>query len=200
MCWMVAIPIAMAAVSSISGQQQQAKAIASSNDASRRQAVQMVKESNIQNANSRLEQKQLLEDASQELTAQNMQKVQTMGTIRAAIGEGMLEGNSMDRIARIEEGKFIREANVVNDQYRRDYASLFAKQLGNTQSTADQIRMMQKAEGKQKSKLASILDPLSLVAGSTANAYVDGKFDSKTASGSGPAPIRAAKGTKVPTK
>ena len=200
MCWMVAIPIAMAAVSSISGQQQQAKAIASSNDASRRQAIQMVKESNIQNANSRLEQKQLLEDASRELTAQNMQKVQTMGTIRAAIGEGMLEGNSMDRIARIEEGKFIREANVVNDQYRRDYASLFAKQLGNTQSTADQIRMMQKAEGKQKSKLASILDPLSLVAGSTANAYVDGKFDSKTASGSGPAPIRAAKGTKVPTK
>lgn len=200
MCWPVAIPIAMAAVSSISGQQQQAKAIASSNDASRRQAIQMVKESNIQNANSRLEQKQLLEDASQELTAQNMQKVQTMGTIRAAIGEGMLEGNSMDRIARIEEGKFIREANVVNDQYRRDYASLFAKQLGNTQSTADQIRMMQKAEGKQKSKLASILDPLSLVAGSTANAYIDGKFDSKTASGSGPAPISAAKGTKVPTK
>lgn len=200
MCWMVAIPIAMAAVSSISGQQQQAKAIASSNDASRRQAIQMVKESNIQNANSRLEQKQLLEDASQELTAQNMQKVQTMGTIRAAIGEGMLEGNSMDRIARIEEGKFIREANVVNDQYRRDYASLFAKQLGNTQSTADQIRMMQKAEGKQKSKLASILDPLSLVTGATANAYVDGKFDSKTASGSGPAPISAAKGTKVPTK
>ena len=200
MCWIAAIPIAMAAVSSISGQQQQAKAIASSNDASRRQAIQMVKESNIQNANSRLEQEQLLEDASQELTAQNMQKVQTMGTIRAAIGEGMLEGNSMDRIARIEEGKFIREANVVNDQYRRDYASLFAKQLGNTQSTSDQIRMMQKAEGKQKSKLASILDPLSLVAGSTANAYVDGKFDSKTASGSGPAPIRAAKGTKVPTK
>lgn len=200
MCWMTAIPIAMAAVSSISQQSQQAKAIASSNDASRRQAIQMVKESNIQNANSRLEQKQLLEDASQELTAQNMQKVQTMGTIRAAIGEGMLEGNSMDRIARIEEGKFIREANVVNDQYRRDYASLFAKQLGNTQSTADQIRMMQKAEGKQKSKLASILDPLSLVTGATANAYVDGKFDSKTASGSGPAPISAAKGTKVPTK
>ena len=200
MCWMAAIPISMAAVSSISQQSQQAKAIASSNDASRRQAIQMVKESNIQNANSRLEQKQLLEDASQELTAQNMQKVQTMGTIRAAIGEGMLEGNSMDRIARIEEGKFIREANVVNDQYRRDYASLFAKQLGNTQSTADQIRMMQKAEGKQKSKLASILDPLSLVTGATANAYVDGKFDSKTASGSGPAPISAAKGTKVPTK
>lgn len=200
MCWMVAIPIAMAAVSSISGQQQQAKAIASANDTSRRQAIQMVKESNIQNANSRLEQKQLLEDATSELTAQNMQKVQTMGTIRAAIGEGMLDGNSMDRIARIKEGEFIREANQVNDQYRRDYGSLFAKQLGTTQSTADQIKLMQKAEGKQKSKLAQILDPLSLVTQSTANAYMQGAFDSKPASGSGPAPISAAKGTKVPAK
>lgn len=197
MCWMAAIPIAMAAVSSISQQSQQAKAIAGANDASRRQAIQMVKESNIQNANSRLEQKQLLEDASQELTAQNMQKVQTMGTIRAAIGEGMLTGNSMDRVARVEEGKFIREANVVTDQYKRDYASLFAKQLGNTQSTADQIKMMQKGEGKQKSKLAQILDPLSVVTSATASAYVAGAFDSKTPSGKGPAPITAAKGTKT---
>lgn len=197
MCWMVAIPIAMAAVSSISQQSQQAKAIAGANDASRKQAIQMVKESNIQNANSRLEQKQLLEDASQELTAQNMQKVQTMGTIRAAIGEGMLTGNSMDRVARVEEGKFIREANVVTDQYKRDYASLFAKQLGTTQSTADQIRMMQKGEGKQKSKLAQILDPLSVVTSATASAYVSGGFDSKTPSGKGPAPITAAKGTKT---
>ena len=197
MCWMVAIPIAMAAVSSISQQSQQAKAIAGANDASRKQAIQMVKESNIQNANSRLEQKQLLEDASQELTAQNMQKVQTMGTIRAAIGEGMLTGNSMDRVARVEEGKFIREANVVTDQYKRDYASLFAKQLGTTQSTADQIKMMQKAEGKQKSKLAQILDPLSVVTSATASAYVSGAFDSKTPSGKGPAPITAAKGTKT---
>lgn len=197
MCWMAAIPIAMAAVSSISQQSQQAKAIAGANDASRRQAIQMVKESNIQNANSRLEQKQLLEDASQELTAQNMQKVQTMGTIRAAIGEGMLTGNSMDRVARVEEGKFIREANVVTDQYKRDYAALFAKQLGNTQSTADQIRMMQKGEGKQKSKLAQILDPLSVVTSATASAYVAGAFDSKTPSGKGPAPITAAKGTKT---
>ena len=200
MCWMSAIPIGLTAVSSISAQKQQANAITASNDASRRQAVQMVKESNIQNANSRLEQKQLLEDASQELTAQNMQKVQTMGTIRAAIGEGMLEGNSMDRIARIEEGKFIREANAVDDQYRRDYASLFAKQLGNTQSTADQISEMQKAEGKQKSKRTSILETATAVAGQTANAYLSGSFDSKTASGSGPAPISAAKGTKVPMK
>lgn len=197
MCWASAVPIALSAASSISQQNQQAKSIASANDLSRRQAIQMVKESNIQNANSRLEQKQLLEDASQELTAQNMQRVQTMGTIRAAIGEGMLSGNSMDRVARTEEGKYIREANVVTAQYNRDYASLFAKQLGNTLSTADQIKEMQKAEGKQKSRLASILDPLSTVTSAAASTYAAGGFDTKSASGKGPAPISAAKGTKT---
>uniref|UniRef100_UPI001C92C185 virion core protein, T7 gp14 family n=1 Tax=Staphylococcus saprophyticus TaxID=29385 RepID=UPI001C92C185 len=76
---------------------------------------QMIKESNIQNANASLEQKQKLEEASADLTAKNLDKVQAMGTIRAAIGEGNLEGTSMDRISRIEEGKFIREANAVTD-------------------------------------------------------------------------------------
>lgn len=197
MCWMAAIPIAMAGAQAISSQNTQAKAIAASNDASRRQAIQMVKETNISNANSRLEQKQILEDASAELTSQNMQRVQTMGTIRAAIGEGMLEGNSMDRIKRITEGDFIRQANQVNDQYKRDYASLFAQQLGQTHSTADQIREMQKGEGKQKSKLMSVLDPMSIMGSSAASAYTDGKFDSKSAKGSGPAPITKAQGTKT---
>lgn len=197
MCWMAAVPIAMAGAQAISGQNQQAKTIAAQNDASRRQAIQMVKETNIANANSRLEQKQILEDASAELTSQNMQRVQTMGTIRAAIGEGMLEGNSMDRIKRVTDGDYIRQANQVTDQYNRDYAALFAQQLGATQSTADQIREMQKGEGKQKSKLMSVLDPLSIVGGAAAGAYADGKFDSKSAKGSGPAPIIKAQGTKT---
>lgn len=197
MCWMAAVPIAMVAASSVSQQAQQAKLIGAQNDASRRQAAQMVKETNIQNANSKLEQRQILEDATNELTAQNMQKVQAMSTIRAAIGEGMLSGNSMDRVSRVKEGEFIREANVVNEQYRRDYGKLFAQQLGNTVSTADQIDAMHRSEGKGKSKLMQVLDPLSLVVGQTAGAYASGAFDSKPASGGGKAPIVAAKGTKT---
>ncbi|CAK6589228.1 internal virion protein [Klebsiella phage vB_Kpl_K56PH164C1] len=193
MCWMAAIPIAMAAVQSVGNARNAAKATGLQNDQMRRQSAQMIKESNIQNANASLEQKQKLEEASAELSAKNLDKVQAMGTIRAAIGEGNLEGNSMDRIQRIEEGKFIREANAVTDNYRRDYASLFAQQLGNSESTMDQVKSMQKAEGKGKSKLEQVLDPLALMGSQAASAYASGAFDSKSTK----APISQAQGTKV---
>lgn len=193
MCWVAAIPIAMMAVQSVSSSRNAAQATGLQNDQMRRQSAQMIKESNIQNANASLEQKQKLEEASADLTAKNLDKVQAMGTIRAAIGEGNLEGNSMDRISRIEEGKFIRDANAVTDNYRRDYASLFAQQLGNSESTMDQVKSMQKAEGKGKSKLEQVLDPLALMGSQAASAYASGAFDSKSTK----APISQAKGTKV---
>jgi hypothetical protein len=193
MCWMAAIPIAMAAAQSVGNARNAAKATGLQNDQMRRQSAQMLKESNIQNANASLEQKQKLEEASSELSAKNLDKVQAMGTIRAAIGEGNLEGNSMGRIQRIEEGKFIREANAVTDNYRRDYASLFAQQLGNSESTMDQVKSMQKAEGKGKSKLEQVLDPLAMMGSQAATAYSSGAFDSKSTK----APISQAQGTKV---
>lgn len=193
MCWMAAIPIAMTAAQSIGQSRSAAQMTGLQNDQMRRQSAQMIKESNIQNANASLEQKQKLEEASADLTAKNLDKVQAMGTIRAAIGEGNLDGASMDRISRIEEGKFIREANAVTDNYRRDYASLFAQQLGNSESTMDQVKSMQKAEGKGKSKLEQVLDPLALMGSQAASAYASGAFDSKSTK----APISQAKGTKV---
>lgn len=193
MCWVAAIPIAMMAVQSVSSSRNAAQATGLQNDQMRRQSAQMIKESNIQNANASLEQKQKLEEASADLTTKNLDQVQAMGTIRAAIGEGNLEGASMDRISRIEEGKFIREANAVTDNYRRDYASLFAQQLGNSESTIDQVKSMQKAEGKGKSKLEQVLDPLALMGSQAASAYASGAFDSKYTK----APISQAKGTKV---
>lgn len=193
MCWMAAIPIAMAAMKQVGDSRNAAKMGGMQNDQMRRQSAQMIKESNIQNANASLEQKQKLEEATAELTSKNMDKVQAMGTIRAAIGEGNLEGASMDRIGRIEEGKFIREANAVTDNYRRDYASLFAQQLGNSESTMDQVKEMQKNEYKGKSKLEQVLDPLAMMGSQAASAYSSGAFDSKSTK----APISEAKGTKV---
>jgi hypothetical protein len=183
----------MAAMQSIGNARSAAAQTGLQNDQMRRQSAQMIKESNIQNANASLEQKQKLEEASAELSAKNLDKVQAMGTIRAAIGEGNLEGNSMDRIGRIEEGKFIREANAVTDNYRRDYASLFAQQLGNSESTIDQVKSMQKAEGKGKSKLEQVLDPLAMMGSQAATAYSSGAFDSKSTK----APVSQAQGTKV---
>lgn len=193
MCWVAAIPIAMTAVQAIGQSRNEAKMIGQQNDQMRRQSAQMIKESNIQNANASLEQKQKLEEATADLTAKNLDKVQAMGTIRAAIGEGNLEGASMERIGRIEEGKFIREANAVTDNYRRDYASLFAQQLGNSESTIDQVKTLQKAEGKGRSKLSQVLDGAAAVGSQAASSYASGAFDSKSTK----APISQAKGTKV---
>lgn len=191
MCWMEAIPIAMTAVQAIGSSRSAAQQTGLQNDQMRRQSFQMIKETNIQNANSSLEQKQKLEEATSDLTSKNLDKVQAMGTIRAAIGEGNLEGNSMDRVMRIEEGKFIREANAVTDNYRRDYASLFAQQLGASESTNDQVKELQRAEGKGKSKLEQVLDPLALMGSQAASSYAAGGFDSKGTK----APISQAKGT-----
>lgn len=158
MCWMVAIPMALAAAQSMSSQHSEDKARVAQINASRQQSIEMLKQTNIQNASSRLEQRDALESASSDLTARSMQKVQAMGTIRAAMGESGLEGNSYDRISRIEEGKYIREANSVTDNYERDYASLFHEQLSRTESTASQIDQANKSEPKGKSGLQKSLE------------------------------------------
>lgn len=194
MCWAAAIPIAIAGAQAIGSQNAQAKMIASQTDAGRRQAMEIMKQTNIQNADLSLQARSKLEEASSELTSQNMQKVQAMGSIRAAIGESMLEGSSMDRIKRVTEGQFIREANMVTDNYHRDYQAIFAQQLGGTQSAASQIDEIYKGEQKQKSKLQMVLDPLAVMGSSAASAYASGAFDSKSTN---KAPIVAAKGTKT---
>lgn len=194
MCWAAAIPIAIAGAQAIGSQSAQAKAIASQTAAGRRQAFELMKQTNIQNADLSLQARSKLEEASSELTSQNMQKVQAMGSIRAAIGESMLEGSSMDRIKRVTEGQFIREANMVTENYRRDYQAIFAQQLGGTQSAASQIDEIYKGEQKQKSKLQMVLDPLAIMGSATASAYASGAFDSKSTN---KAPITAAKGTKT---
>lgn len=199
MCWMAAIPVAMAGAQAISGQAAQAKMIAAQTEAGRRQAMEIMKQTNIQNADLSLQARSRLEEASSELTAQNMQKVQAMGSIRAAIGEGNLEGASMERIKRVTEGQFIREANMVTENYRRDYQAIFAQQLGGTQSAASQIKEIYRGEEKGKSKLQQILDPLAAVGSAAASQYASGAFDSKpktTAKITAATPTRVKRGGK----
>lgn len=195
MCWMAAIPIAIAGAQAISGQNTQAKMIAAQTEAGRRQAKELLRQTNVANADLSLQARSRLEEAAAELTAQNMQKVQAMGAIRAAIGESNLEGASMERIQRATEGQFIREANMVTENYRRDYQSIFAQQLGAHQSTVSQIKEIYKGEAKQKSKLEQILDPLAVMGSEAAGQYAAGAFSSKP-SGKG-APVRDAVGTSV---
>lgn len=183
MCWMAAIPIAMAGAQAISGQATEANVLGAQINAGRRQAMELLKQTNIQNADLTLQAKSNLEEASAELSTQNMQKVQAMGAIRAAIGESNLEGRSMERIQRVTEGQFVREANMVTENYRRNYQAIFAQQIGAHQSTVSQIKEIYKGEQKGKSKLQQILDPLAVVGGQAASAYASGAFDGKAFGG-----------------
>lgn len=177
MCWVAAIPIAMAGAQAISGQATEASLMGAQINAGRRQAMELLKQTNIQNADLTLQAKSNLEEASAELSTQNMQKVQAMGAIRAAIGESNLEGRSMERIQRVAEGQFVREANMVTENYRRNYQAIFSQQLGAHQSTVSQIKEIYKGEPKGKSKLQQVLDPLAAMGSAGASAYMAGGFD-----------------------
>lgn len=179
MCWMAAIPMALSAAQTMSSQHSEDKVRVAQINASRQQSIEMLKQTNVQNASSRLQQQDALESASSDLTARSMQKVQAMGTIRAAIGESGLEGNSFDRISRLEEGKYIREANSVTDNYERDYASLFHDQLSRTESTASQIDQATKSEPKGKSGLQKSLEVGFAVGKSAAGSYASGSMGGK---------------------
>ncbi|UUG66320.1 internal virion protein B [Pectobacterium phage vB_PcaP_P15_PC2B6] len=168
MCWMVAIPIAMAAMQMVSSGQQANQAAASANDQSRRQALQMVKELNWKDADAQMQQQDTLDAAANQLTQNNMTNVQNMGMIRATLGESMLTGNSMNRIANVTEGDMIRANNAVSDQYTRDYASIFASRVGNRESTISQIEAMKASEAKVKGPLEQIIDPLGIGLGKAA--------------------------------
>lgn len=193
MCWMAAIPIAMAGAQALSSQNSQNQATAAQIKAMRMQSKEQLRQMNIQNADLSLQARGNLEALQDELTSQNMQKVQAMGAIRAAIGEGMLEGQSMERVQRVTEGEYIREANKVTDNYKRDYAAIFQQQVGLVASTKADIAARNKAEPKQRSKLQNILDPLAIMGSAAASQYASGGFDSKSTK----APIVAAKGTKT---
>lgn len=193
MCWFAAIPIAMQGAQALSGQHAANQATAAQIKAMRQQSKEQLRQMNIQNADLSLQARSELETLQDDLTAQNMQKVQALGSVRAAIGESNLEGASMERIKRVTEGDYIREANKLTDNYKRNYATIFQQQVGLVESTKADIAARNKGEPKQRSKLQNILDPLAVMGSAAASSYASGAFDSKSTK----APIRAAQGTKT---
>lgn len=182
MCWVAAIPIAMQGASMIMGGMQGEQAKAAQIDQGRRQSMQMVKEMNYNEANLKLESRDLIDSTVQEMTQANMNRVRNMGTIRAAIGEGMLEGNSMERVARVTEGDFLRESQGLTENYQRDYSVILGKRISNRDNTVSQINEINKSEPRLKGKLEQIIDPLGLGMGKLAGiAAAGGLFEGKLA-------------------
>lgn len=191
MCSPLAIAPAFAAGSAILGNREAAKAQDAQNKALAGQNRELIRQGNIQSADLSLQARTRLEEATQDLTANNMQSVQAMGTIRTAIGESMLEGNSMERVDRVSRGDFVRQANNITENYTRDYQAIFAQQLGVKESTLSQVRNNNQQMQKGKSPLEQALG-----VGMAAGAAFDWSKGFGGGSGS-KAPIVAAKGTKT---
>lgn len=166
MCyWEAAIPFALQGVRSVGNSITQARETASAIEYNRRQQLALYNQMNLNDNNLRLEQRDLLDSVLQELTAANMNKVRNMGTIRTAIGESQLEGNTMERIKRVTEGDYLRESAGITENYRRDYSVILGNRYSNYQNAASQIRELHRAEPKRRTNIANILEPF--VAGGT---------------------------------
>lgn len=168
MCWPVMIGMsAMSAASSIKGSYDTAKMIGQQTDASRRQNAELMKQARWENASTNLDIRSKYEEASNEITNNNLQAIQTQGAIRAAIGEGLLGGNSMDRVQRITDAESIQANAMVNENFKRDYQSMFAGNVARQDSVNSQVKLNQSNEQKGQSKLSQALG-VGLAAGSGA--------------------------------
>lgn len=162
MCWMVAIPIAMAAMQGASSNMQGNAATAANNDMLRQQAIQQVKQMNYTDANLKMQQADEADDLRMQKTQNNMQQIRNMGTLVAAIGESGMEGNTMKRLQRVTQGDYVREAQGLNDNYERDYAKIFGDRVSNIENTKNVITNLQKQEGRVKGVFEQVIDPLGL--------------------------------------
>ncbi|URX37684.1 internal virion protein [Dickeya phage DchS19] len=162
MCWMVAIPIAMAAMQGASSNMQGNAATAANNDMLRQQAIQQVKQMNYTDANLKMQQADEADDLRMQKTQNNMQQIRNMGTLVAAIGESGMEGNTMKRLQQVTQGDYVREAQGLNDNYERDYAKIFGDRVSNIENTKNTITNLQKQEGRVKGVFEQVIDPLGL--------------------------------------
>lgn len=165
------VSIGMAAVAVVGGvmsAKDKAKGEGAAEDAQRRTAREQVKQTNMANANLNLTAQDRQEEARAQLTEVNMQALKNKGTIAAAIGESGLSGNSMKRIANSVDNEASQQRVAINDNYRRDYASIFTNQIANTENTKSAIRGQ-----AQVIKTSGLSHALGIVS-SGANGYANG--------------------------
>ena len=137
------VSIAMASVALVGGVMQakdRARAEGNAEDAQRRTAREQVKQMNMANANLNLTAQDKADEARKQLTETNMQALRNRGTIRTAIGESGLSGNSMRRIAASVDNEASQQRMSITDNYHRDYQSIFANQVANTENTKSAIK------------------------------------------------------------
>lgn len=171
------VSIGMAAVALVGGvMAAKGKADAEGNavDGQRRDAREQVKQMNMANANLNLTAQDNSEEARRQLSDINITALRNKGTVNAAIGESGLSGNSMDRIKNITANEASQAKMAVTDNYKRDYQSLFANQIANTENTKSSLRGQ--AQVIKTSGLSHALD----ITSATFNGYAAGSSVAKS--------------------
>ena len=192
MCEPVSIGMGIMAVAGAAmSASSQAKAEGAAIDQQNRQAQEMVKQMNYNDANLKMQERDLKEQQMAELTETTLNGIRNQGMVRAAIAESGLEGNSLNRIERQVEGDTAKERAGITESYNRDYAAIFGNRLSNIENTQSSIRGQGRIQ--KTSPLAHALN----VASAGAKGYMMGQSMSGGGGSEGAAPISAAVGTKV---
>lgn len=175
------VSIGMAAVALVGGvMSAKGKADAEGNaeDAQRRDAREQVKQMNMANANLNIKAQDNSDEARRQLSEINITALRNKGTVATAIGESGLSGNSMDRIKNATANEASAAKMSVTDNYKRDYGSLFANQIANTENTKSALKGQ--AQVIKTSGLSHALD----IASSTFNGYAAGSSVAKNSKAS----------------
>lgn len=167
MCEPVSIMMAVGAVAGLAsgamGAKQQAKAEGAQEDARRSNMHEQITAMHRADADMNLETHDKWDEARSQLTETNLTALRNRGTMRAAIGESMMEGHSMDRLQRDVENEASREKMAILDNYDRDYATIFQNKVSNVENTKAALRGSKSAIST--SKIAQALNVASSTMG-----------------------------------
>lgn len=182
MCGPLVIPMAMMAMSAAaaaSSASEGAKAKGQMTDNERKQQNEIVKQANFAENDQKLATVDKHDEARRQLTEVNLQTIRNQGTIRAAIGESGLSGNSMDRLRNSVDNDASAQRLNITDNYERDYQAIFANRVGSSENSKAAVR----GQGGNKYKVNNIANALNIVSsGVQGYAAAGGKFG-KGASG-----------------
>lgn len=183
MCEPVSIGLAVVAVAGAAmGAKGKAKAEGAAEDARRIGMREQVIAMNRADNDMKLETVDKHDEARAQLTETNLQALRNRGTIRAAIGESGLEGNTMDRLQRSVENESSKEKVAILDNYERDYATIFQNRVANVEQTKANLRGSTSAV--RGNKIADALDIVGAgLGGYTAGGGKFGKGDTPVKGG-----------------
>lgn len=182
MCEPVSIMMAVGAVAGLAsgamGAKQQAKAEGAQEDARRSNMHEQITAMHRADADMNLETHDKWDEARSQLTETNLTALRNRGTMRAAIGESMMEGQSMDRLQRDVENGASREKMAILDNYDRDYATIFQNKVSNVENTKAALRGSKSAIST--SKIAQALNVASsTMGGASAGSSLGNRMSTK---------------------